>query len=463
MPGIGQSLFRLFFGSRMKRFDGIPGPTPSFPLGTLGEFRGKNPWDVVSDYGKTYGGMTLIWMGGQPTLVLNDPEMIRDVQITKFEDYYKDYPIKALKPVLKDTLFNLNPPKWTELWKPRSHPLLIEGYEDWLKSQFPLIQRVVEGHLEEKLASKKHIDLIDWTQRIFFDIHNKIVCGEDFEDGGFEHFYDISVMATWRMKWPPALLIPPLRPSFHRSMRRHYGAYEKALKKAKENPNPEGNDLLSIFLRQGVEIPDKQVVDFLSEFHAGGNISAAAGVVNTLHLLNEYPAVGKELYTQLIEMNKGGDGFDLAAMDRVPLLDHVLRESLRMIPPVGVWGRSVKKDRKTILGGRELPPNTPVLICTKTVQRSADHWEDPDTFDPDRWANGGVEANPVGSDYFFPFGRGPRMCAGSEMAILGMKTVLGVILSKAALRTSGPFKAVLHCGVVETPELLGQLIPHSKA
>ena len=43
------------------------------------------------------------------------------------------------------------------------------------------------------------------------------------------------------------------------------------------------------------------------------------------------------------------------------------------------------------------------------LQRSADHWKNPQKFDPDRWADGGVAANPIGSDYFFPFGRGPRM------------------------------------------------------
>jgi cytochrome P450 len=99
-------------------------------------------------------------------------------------------------------------------------------------------------------------------------------------------------------------------------------------------------------------------------------------------------------------------------------------------------------------------------VCAQTVQRSASHWKDPDTFNPDRWANGGVEANPIGSDYFFPFGRGPRMCAGAEMAMLCMKTVLASILSRAAVKTSGPFEGVIHCGVVETPELKGRLVPH---
>ena len=87
MFGLTEKLFKMRFGSRMKQFEGIPGPTPSYPIGTLGDFRGKNPWEVCANYGNKYGGMTLIWLGGNPTLVLNDPKLIGEVLISKFNDY----------------------------------------------------------------------------------------------------------------------------------------------------------------------------------------------------------------------------------------------------------------------------------------------------------------------------------------------------------------------------------------
>ena len=400
MQGLFQSLFRVRFGSRMKQFEGIPGPVPSYPLGTLGDLIWKKPWDVFADYGKKYGGMTLIWLGGQPTVVLNDPKLIAEVLITKTGDYYKDYPIKALRPVLKNTLFNLNPPELTALRKPHSHPLLIEGFDQWLRSQFPIIKGVVDKHLNSMLAENKEVLLIDRMQRIFFDVFNRITCGPDFQDGGFENFYAISVMATTRMETPQKLLFPPLKPSFHQAMRLHYGAYEKAVSHARQHPDPHANHLLQVFVRQGTKISDSQLVDFMSEFHAGGNISAAAAIVNTLHLLNGHPAVARDLYQQLSSIQ---DNLNLESMEQIPLVDHVLRESLRMIPPVAVYGRNVSKVKSTMLGDYELPPDTPVLICAATVQRSPSHWTNPDEFNPGRWAQGGVAANPIGSDYFFSF------------------------------------------------------------
>ena len=351
MAGILDTLFRMRYGSLMKKFEGIPGPTPIFPIGNMSEFATRNPWEVFVDYEKQYGGMTLCWLGGEPTLVLNDPNLIRDVLITKADDYYKDYPIKALRPVLRNTVFNLNSPEWDKLRKPHSHPCLIEGLDSWLESQFPVVKSVVDRHLSRMLETAGEIEILDKIQRLFFNIFNSIVCGPQFEAGGYESYYKMTLVATVRRK------------------------------------------------------PD----------------------------------------------------YDLSSIGESSLLDHVLRESLRLIPPVQVFGRNVRKDKTTTLGGREIPPNTAVMIVANAVQRSASHWTNPDQFDPDRWANGGVEANPIGSDYFFPFGRGPRMCVGWKIAMFSMKIVLASMLSKVYVKTSGSFKPSLHCGVVETKELKAQL------
>jgi len=98
MRAILESLFRLFYGSRIQRFAAIPGPTPIFPFGTILEFRGTRPWDVCAAYEREYGPVTLIWIGSRPVVVLNDPDLIREVLVTKWKDYYKDEPTKAFQP-----------------------------------------------------------------------------------------------------------------------------------------------------------------------------------------------------------------------------------------------------------------------------------------------------------------------------------------------------------------------------
>src|SRR5579871_11424 len=153
-----ERVFRSFYGSRMKPFEGIPGPKPTFPFGTLGDFWGAKPWDVCAAYEKKYGGITLIWVAEQPALVLNDPELIREVLVTNWKDYYKDNPVKAFKPVLKKTVFDENGPEWERMRK--NHPLSMEGLERWLPSQAPAIKKVVENHLERLRTSQQPVDLL---------------------------------------------------------------------------------------------------------------------------------------------------------------------------------------------------------------------------------------------------------------------------------------------------------------
>jgi cytochrome P450 len=451
MRGFLQWLFRLRFSSRLKSFAGIPGPKPIYPLGTVGDLYGADPWDVFADYGVKYGPLSVAWLGGHPAVILNDPALIRTVLVENKDDYYKDYPIRALGPVLRNTLFNLNRPEWDPLRV--DHPLAFQAFRNWLPSQFLVVKTVVDRHLDALLQERGDVEAIDKMQRLLFDVFNACTCGPDFKDGGFENFYILSEMATFRMAVPQCLLPPPLSPRFHRAMKIHYGSYEVAVKQARANPDPQRNDLLHVFLRFGTKISDSQLVDFLSEFQAGGDISCAAAIVNTLQLLNQHPAIASRLYADLADLAHRKPNYGLADLEQVSLLDHVLRESLRVIPPVALTSRNVKRDRSTVLGGYTIPPNTEVMIAMKHVQRSANHWQDPNTFNPDRWANGGVEANPIGSDYFYPFGRGPRMCAGWEFAMFCMKIILGVMLTRTAVVTSGSFKGIFHCGVVEPKKL----------
>jgi cytochrome P450 len=443
----------------MEPFEGIPGPTPVYPFGTLLDFRGSLPWDVMGDYAEKYGPMTVAWFGGSPKVILNDPALIREVLVDNFDDYYKNYPIKALAPVLRNTLFVLNNPEWTVLRK--AHPCFVDQFDEWLPTQLPVIQNVVNKHLEGMLASGGDLDILDRIQRMIFEVLNACVVGPDFMDGGFDQFDVMSKVSTVRMNLPQWALVPTIRPSYRKAMRLHYGAYENALKKAKQTLDSDANDLLHIYLRQGTDVSDTQLITFLSNFQAGGDISGAAGVVNTLHLLSSHPDASDELFANLRDVIGSEPDYDLETFEKCTLVDHVLRESLRILPPVPLNSRNVSKGKTTTLGEHEIPADTEILIVKQAIQRSAKHWKDPDKFDPSRWANGGVEANPLGSDYFFPFGRGPRMCPGAKISMFCMKVILTTMLSRVALKTSTPYKQIHHCGVAETKELTARLIPHS--
>ena len=69
-------LFSKLNGRKQAHLGAIPGPTPRFPLGTASDFLSAKPWEVCAEYGRRYGGITLVWVFNKPAVVLNDPELI---------------------------------------------------------------------------------------------------------------------------------------------------------------------------------------------------------------------------------------------------------------------------------------------------------------------------------------------------------------------------------------------------
>jgi cytochrome P450 len=452
-----ERVFRSFFGSRMKPFEGIPGPTPTFPFGTLLDFWGAKPWDVCAAYGKRYGGITLIWVGEQPALVLNDPALIREVLVTNWKDYYKDNPVKAFKPVLKKTVFDQNGPEWVRMRI--NHPLSMEGLQQWLPSQASAIEKVVEGHLKRLCASQQPVDLLGPIERMCYDLYNACVVGRQLGDRAYRDFYITSNMATRRMVLPKWLLVPPLNPMFWIARHRHFGAFEEIIKETKQDLGSGANDLLHNILRKGTGLSDKELADEVGDIHAGGVFSAGTALVNTLYLLSRHPRVAQEIYDQLRALPRHNSDFAASSLEQCPLVEHVLRESMRYLAPVPVYFRNVLKSKSTRLGDRTLPPNTLVLVVTQAAQHSTKFWENPDTFDPSRWQKTTL---PLDSDYFFPFGRGPRICVGATFAMFCMKVMLASLLSRARIEIDSrvQYQQFFHCGVAEPKGIVGRFIPH---
>ncbi|HTU93825.1 MAG TPA: cytochrome P450 [Gemmataceae bacterium] len=449
-----EGLFRSCFRSRSKPFDGIPGPAPIFPFGNLLEFRGAQPWDVFAEYEKKYGGITLIWAGATPMLVLNDPELIQEVLVTKHEDYYKNNPVKAFKPVLKTTEFDENGPEWQRLRK--SEPLSMDGFDEWLPTQAPAVKKVVDAHVNRLTKSAKPVDLLPTMERMIYDAYNACIVGRQLDDQAYRYFYTTSNMATKRMQLPNWLLVPPLNPRFWYARHYHFGVFENIVREAKKDPDSGANDLLHVYLRKGTNVPDELIAMFLGNVHAGGVFSAGTALANTLYLLSRNAEVAEKLYAQLRAAASAG-----TAPEQCPLLDHVLRESMRYFPPVPMFFRNVLKTKSAQLGNYTLPPDTMVNVVVQGVHRSPKYWKEPDRFDPSRWENGTADAPSLDSDYYFPFGRGPRICIGASLAMFCMKAVLATILSKVQVRIDAhvPYRQFFHCGVAEPKGIEGSFVP----
>ncbi|MBU8894237.1 cytochrome P450 [Corallococcus sp. H22C18031201] len=454
MPNLfSRGVFNLFFGARRKAFASLPGPAPGV-LGTLGDFLGATPWDVCARYGREYGGVTLIWMGASPGVVLNDPSLIEEVMETRRLEFEKGAISDQVRPtVTDDTVFIA---KQSEDWaeKRRGDPLEQPWSPEWLAAQVGPMQATVAQAVEHLFAAGP-VDLTPVLRRLTFDTFATVVVGEALPDSAYDDFMLMAKGADARIQAKLPLRFVSLPKGFERARERFYGLFAQKVRAARAKPNPHGVDLLSWTLRQMPDLPEQRLAHLLGTFFYGGVFSSSTTLVGAFHQLQRFPDAEARLAAEAAALGEGPWTFE--SLRQAPWAEAVAYESMRLLPAVRVFTRTPAADAK--LAGVTLPAGAMIMISNQHLHRDPTHWVRAEEFVPERWLGGGVARDPLGSGYFFPFGRGPRACVGGAFAVVYLQTALATIAARARVQvdSTAPFEEGFFFGVVLPKGVIGRL------
>jgi cytochrome P450 len=165
-------------------------------------------------------------------------------------------------------------------------------------------------------------------------------------------------------------------------------------------------------------------VDNAATFYLAGHETTANTTTWTLYLLSEQPELQERVAVEAEAALSSGADADLP--DRLPLLRAVLEESLRLYPPVPRFDREAVA--AGMLGEHEVQPGDLVSIWPWIIHRHKKLWDEPDVFDPDRFAPERRKA--YHRFQYIPFGGGPRTCVGARLAIAEALTILAIWLGR---------------------------------
>jgi cytochrome P450 len=142
----------------------------------------------------------------------------------------------------------------------------------------------------------------------------------------------------------------------------------------------------------------------------------------TLVLLDQHPKIAHDLLDEL-HGREVGDSPSLADIADLPLLEAVIKESMRLLPPVPQQYRVALQD--TTLAGFPLPRLARVVLSPFLTNRNPDLFPAPDRFKPERWAS--IDPSPY---EYFVFSGGPRICPGNWLAFAMIKMAVATILTR---------------------------------
>lgn len=172
----------------------------------------------------------------------------------------------------------------------------------------------------------------------------------------------------------------------------------------------------------GPGLTQDELVGHTAFLFIAGHATTASALTWTLFLLATHPRVGDDLRDELVGCLHGRAPM-AAELPALPLLDRVLNESLRILPPVMWWSKVSTAPAQ--LGRFELRTGTRVIFSPYVTHRLPDVYPTPHHFRPDRW----LTANPGPYEYL-PFSAGPRSCLGAGFARMEIKLVLAVLLQR---------------------------------
>ncbi|KAL8814103.1 MAG: hypothetical protein Q9223_006646 [Gallowayella weberi] len=111
--------------------------------------------------------------------------------------------------------------------------------------------------------------------------------------------------------------------------------------------------------------------------------------------------------------------------DRLPYLNAVIQESLRLFPPLPTMLNRVVGHAGTVIDGHYISRDTSVGVHQWSAYRSSANFADPDTFDPERWMpNPPAKYQNDIKAALQPFSVGPRGCIGKNLAYFEMRSIL---------------------------------------
>jgi cytochrome P450 len=176
----------------------------------------------------------------------------------------------------------------------------------------------------------------------------------------------------------------------------------------------------------GQSMNDAQLVDNLLTFYLAGHETTARALTWTLYLLARSPQWSAALEQEIGQVTGGGP-VESTHIERLVLVQQVIKESMRLYPPVPMLSRQCVAP--TRLDGLDIVPGATVVMPIYAMHRHARRWEDPDAFDPARFAP--EREAKIPRYQYLPFGAGPRICIGMAFAMLEATAMLATLLQKA--------------------------------
>ncbi|MDZ4762548.1 MAG: cytochrome P450 [Alphaproteobacteria bacterium] len=405
-------------------------PLP-FVRGLLGMVR--NPLTVWprAMYREPYHGVR--WLG-KTTHYLRTPEHMKAVLLDEADSFAKSsFQLRLLRPATGDGLLTTEGEHWRFQRRAASPAFRIDA----LRALVPTFSSAAQAAADrmKSTAPGALVNVMDEMQRTTLDVIVETILGG--RDPGFRHEVVAQAVSDYvdSLGHPDVLDILGLpgwvpRPRDSKGPRAA-AALKQAAVDAINRRRASGDtrhDLLALLLaardpETGKGLSDDELRDNVVTFIGAGHETTALTLTYTLYLIANAPEIQERLLTEA-QAACGDRPVDSKMIDAMPFHEQVIKEAMRLYPPVSLIDRVALRDVK--VGDIEVKKGEIVLLMVYAMHRHEMLWTRPEAFDPDRFS----EARSQGRHRFqyMPFGGGQRICIGMKFAYMEAVAILATLV-----------------------------------
>ncbi|XP_014813164.1 PREDICTED: cholesterol 24-hydroxylase [Calidris pugnax] len=169
---------------------------------------------------------------------------------------------------------------------------------------------------------------------------------------------------------------------------------------------------------------DENILDNFITFFVAGHETTANQLSFTVMALAQHPDILERVQAEVDEVLGAKRDIDYEDLGKLQYLSQVLKESLRLYPPVA--GTLRWTDKEHVVDGIRIPAKTTLIFSNYIMARLERYFKDPLTFNPDRFSKDA----PKPYYCYFPFSLGPRSCIGQVFAQMEAKVVMAKLLQR---------------------------------
>ncbi|QBF32088.1 cytochrome P450 [Thalassococcus sp. S3] len=365
--------------------------------------------------------------------LVNQPDLVQTILKDRPGDFPKSDRVgEGLRPLLGNSVFLTNGPEWE-----RQRRIIDPAFEGGrLKEIFPAIWDAAEaavrrldvhaGDAVEIEAQTSHA-AADVIFRTLFSIpiEHEIASQVFDQFRAYQRTQPILNLAAF-------LPVPRWFPRFFRRETKKTAAQIRALiteltkaRMAEIEAGRAPDDLASKIMttedpETGERFDTEEMVDQVAIFFLAGHETSASALAWTLYLMALYP----DWQERVAEEAQALEHPDFAVMSRLKLSRDVFREALRLYPPVPMMVRQTTCPER--FRDRSIPVASQMVLSPWHLHRHERLWDNPDGFDPGRWAT--ENGKTCQRTAYMPFSAGARVCTGAGFAMVEGVLILSMLL-----------------------------------